>query len=321
MKTATQPPRTANQIGTSIAEAADQFARSQHARHLSPKTILLYREAINTLARHLAAKGMPSQVEHLRREHIEDHIATRLTQVASSTTNMEYRALSSYFHWAVDEEIIPSSPLAKMHPPKVSVVPPPVLDKQQIQALLNACKGKDFADRRDMAIVMLLIDCGLRRSEVGNLTIDDVDRHHSRVYVTGKGDKGRYVTYGGGTAVALDRYFRARTTQQAHRRQDDTTLFLGKTIRRFGPSGIGQALAYRSRKAGLGRINPHRLRHTAAHVWLSTEGQEGDLVTIMGWSPRSAHAMLQRYGASAASDRAAKAQQKRSIATRLGVEP
>lgn len=204
--------------------------------------------------------------------------------------------------------------MVKMHPPKVAIVPPPVLTVDQMNALIAACNGREFAERRDKVIIMLLADCGLRRAEVGNLRVEDVDRDREQVYVTGKGNKGRYVAYTPMTAKAIDSYLRARAR---HPMAGSEPFFLGVTRRSFGPSGVGQVVARRGEMAGLGRVNPHRFRHTYAHAWLASGGNEGDLRANAGWASRQ---MLQRYGVSAAAERASKAQRERGGLARLGVK-
>ena len=301
-------------VGTPIGEAAGDFERSMRAQGRSPKTISLYRYSIDSLHRHLAGVGMPTELEALRREHIESWMVARLAAVAASTANLEYRAVRRFFGWAVDEDIISTSPMAKMRPPRFALVPPPVLTADEVSALIAACRGREFADRRDMAIIMLLAGCGLRRSEIGNLRVEDVDRDRERVYVVGKGNKGRHVSYGPVVAKAIDSYARARAR---HPMASTEPFFLGVTRRPFGPSGVGQVVAKRGQLAGLGRINPHRFRHTYAHAWLASGGNEGDLMANAGWSSRQ---MLTRYGASAAAERASRAQRERDGLARLGVK-
>src|SRR4051794_32783756 len=158
-------------VGTPIPEAADDFDRSMRAEARSPRTIRLYRDAIDSLTRHLSETGMPTDMENIRREHVESWSIARQQTVAGSTANLEYRAARRFFGWAVDEDIIPTSPMAKMRPPKMKVVPPPVLTLDEVNRLIAACKGREFSDRRDTAIIMLLAGCGLRRAEIGNLRV------------------------------------------------------------------------------------------------------------------------------------------------------
>ena len=86
--------------------------------------------------------------------------------------------------------------MVDMHPPIVPEQPVPVISRDQLAALIKACTGTTFADRRDLALVRLFIDTGCRRAELTNLSVDDVDLRLRQATVTGKGRRTRTVAFG-----------------------------------------------------------------------------------------------------------------------------
>jgi integrase/recombinase XerC len=81
--------------------------------------------------------------------------------------------------------------MAGMRPPQIPETPVPVLTEEQLRRLLKACDGRDFAARRDTAIIRLLIDTGLRRGECAGIMLDDLDLDDQVVTVLGKGRRPR----------------------------------------------------------------------------------------------------------------------------------
>jgi integrase len=92
------------------------------------------------------------------------------------------------------------------------------------------------------------------------------------------------------------------TDRSARRGRDDTAMLWVGLHGHLSTEGIRQMLIKRCAEANIAHIHPHQFRHTAAHRWLLAGGQEQDLARIAGWTPGSA--MLGRYGASAAGERA-----------------
>jgi len=289
---------------------AASFRRSQLAQARSPKTITNYADAIERLGVFLVGHGHDAAPRGITREAVEGFITSILETRKATTAANRYRALNVFFNWLVDEEEIERSPMAKMHPPKVVVNPPQVVDAEAQRRLLKACEGNDLIATRDTAILLLLIDTGVRLAEISGLMLSDLDLDVNSLTVLGKGNRRRQLQFGRRAARALDRYLRRRPSHPAH---DSPHLWLGHA----GPMtsyGVADIVGRRGLQAGLPGLHPHLFRHTFAHSWLASGGQETDLMQLGGWRSRT---MLDRYGASAASQRAREAHRRLSPADAL----
>lgn len=289
-----------------LASLQPSWVRSLKAANLAPKTIVTYTGSLETLQKSLRANGRPTDITLLRREHLEHWLVEMLEGGATaSTAANRYRGVQQFFKWAVEEALIPVSPMAGMRPPKTPVQPPEVLTEPQLKALIAACSGTDLEARRDEALIRLFLDTGCRLAEIAGLRYDalnplqnDLDLDQNIIRVLGKGRRERTVRFGAKTSKAVDRYLRLRAR---HREAHTTALWVARKGP-LGKSGVQQMIRRRGEQAGLGdRLHPHLFRHTYAHMMLARGMQEGDLMLLAGWQSRE---MLKRYGASAATERA-----------------
>jgi site-specific recombinase XerD len=278
----------------------DGWRLSLEAANKSPRTVQSYSETVDQLDDYIVAKGMPRAVENIRREHIEGWLRDmREAGRSEATIALRYRSLRVFFRFLEDEEVIPASPMAKMHSPKVSVQPTPIPNLDDIKKLLAATAGKDYESKRDRAILLLMVDSGARLSEVANIKLADITFVGSRpdlVEITGKGGSRRSLVIKPLVAQAMRAYLRLRQD-----RHDARSPFLWLGRGHLQAAGISQMIGRRAEEAGIGHIHAHQFRHGFAHAWLAAGNSESALMRVAGWKSRS---MLARYGASLADERA-----------------
>jgi len=289
-------------MATSVNEALlDSWQLSLHGK--APRTVRLYLDEARRFAGWLAEHGRPAanpgDLLAVDRRDAEAWLTSlKAAGRAQATMRNRWVALRNLYGWAVAEEEIAASPLARVVVAKGNPPAPDVLSDDELGLLLKACAGPDFYARRDLALVRLMLATGMRVSEVCDLTIGDLDLVRRIVSVRhGKGDKARLVRYDAATAAALDRYKRVRAR---HLHAASPWLWIGHRGR-VTRKGVPRMLDKRAAIAGIDHVHPHQLRHTWADRWLRAGGNEGDLQRLGGWESAE---IMRRYGEARAVDRA-----------------
>ncbi|MDL4815967.1 tyrosine-type recombinase/integrase [Actinomadura opuntiae] len=288
----------------------NSFRRHLRAENKSKRTTEIYVGAATKFARWLAAETDCANWEDVEGRDVQDFTIHVLDTRTPGYANNLYRAVQQFFRWWSGEFGLPN-PMWGLKPPMVPEKPVPVLTEAQLAKLLKTAQGRGFVQLRDTAILMLLMDAGLRRGELAGLKLDDIDLDYREVVVTGKGRRQRTVPFGHKTALALDRYLKARAKQRlAHL----DWLWLGTNGSHLTASGIFQMIERRGNDAGISDLFPHMLRHTWSHYFRLNGGSVDDLMRLAGWKSVS---MAARYGASAADQRARAAGQRLSLGDRI----
>jgi integrase len=157
--------------------------------------------------------------------------------VSSSNVSQHYRALLPLARRGRTGDRV--SPFRKMRPPTVHEQR--VDTEDQLWALLQACNGRSFENRRDLALIRLFLDTGARRAEVAALDVADIDFDHHVAWVIGKGNRPRALVFGDRTAEALRRYLRARAKHPSHASPEALTRACRAATAGFDPSPPEQA--------------------------------------------------------------------------------
>jgi site-specific recombinase XerD len=197
------------------------------------------------------AAGTPTAVT---RQHIEAFQTWMIETRSAATALNKHKALLQFFKWLMlDEEEIEQSPMLRVRQPKTPKRLIPIIRDDDTKRILDTCKGKDFVQLRDEAIIRLLYNTGARLSEVAHLGLQDVDLELDTVRFHGKGAKDRRVRIGPKTARALSRYLRARGS---HKGFGLTQLWLAvRGAQPLNANGIKLMLKRRGRRAGVDGVH------------------------------------------------------------------
>lgn len=287
-----------------LRSLAESWALSLRADRKSPQTIKSYTEGLRFYLNWCEQEDAAP----LERASIRAWVADLLDSGASAATaRARQLAVRRFTAWLEEEDEIPADPFVGLKAPKLDTQVIEPLTEDELKALLKACippkgatRSEALRDRRDEAILRLMLETGARAGEVAAMGMDDVDRMAGTAIIRrGKGGKGRTVPLGPKTVMAIDRYLRHR---REHRLADSDALWLGDRGKPFRYDGLHKSLKGRAEAAGIERFHPHLLRHTAAHRWLAAGGSEGGLMAVAGWTRPD---MLMRYTKAQASARAA----------------
>jgi site-specific recombinase XerD len=161
------------------AEPLDGFLRDWRvhlrAKGRRPRTIESYLAVAESFCGYLREHNLPDAVTTVKRSHIEIYLADMHERVSPATVAKAYRSLQQLFRWLVEDGELELSPMLGMSAPHIPEQPVPIIELEDLTALLATCKGNTFEQRRDLAVMRLFLDTGMRASELIGLTVDDID--------------------------------------------------------------------------------------------------------------------------------------------------
>jgi len=273
----------------SLSAALEGYFIAAHARRLSPATLRDYDNTFRKLEEFL---GRDPPLSSITPADIRGFLSS-LDGLSAKTLLNYHTGLSALWTWAVKEGIAEEHILHKVRRPRPEqheIVP---YTRRDLQAMLAACdntrayvrpgKRKSSHSRptaiRDRAIILLLVDTGMRASELCNLRIRDLDIQNNRVRVMGKGRKERLLPICARTSQAIWRYLATRDGKRDH-----SFLFATRTEGPLERNNVRNTLKRIGKRAGVADVTLHRFRHTFAITFLRNNGHIMALQRLLGHS-------------------------------------
>jgi len=185
--------------------------------------------------------------------------------IAPSARARKLSAIKSFYKYlTVRTKQLEENPVAELEYPKLRKSLPKYLTLDESARLLQSVSGPN--EKRDYAILMLFLNCGIRRSELVGLNLTDV--YEDRIRVVGKGNKERFVYFGSPCRKAIDAYLPERQKQVL---SDNRALFGSRDHNRISVTAVHRLVKKALLQAGLDstQFSAHKLRHTAATMMLS----------------------------------------------------
>jgi len=280
-----------------LSDALEGYYLHAQARRLSPNTINDYANTHNRFLDHIGNLAM----RDITIDDISDFLATQTHLTKKSLLNY-HTGLSALYTWAASQKIVETNIVRDIPRPRPEKRAIKDLTESEVRAILSAltwsaeykrpgkcpCKHRLPTAERDKAIVLLLLDTGIRASELCALQIRHLKLKARSVHIYGKGDKERTLPVGANSSQALWKYLATRS--------DDiltAPLFACSTNHPLSRHQLFKMVKRAGEKADISdRVNPHRFRHTFAINYLRNGGDAYTLQAMLGHTTLK---MVKRY--------------------------
>jgi site-specific recombinase XerD len=280
-----------------LSQALEGYFIAAHARRLSPNTLSDYD---NTFRRFETFLGIDPPLADITAADVRTFL-NNFNHLSAKTLLNYHCALSSLWTWALRERLVQHHIVRDVQPPKPEKREILPYTEQEIRAMLAACDRSRPYTRpgqrqitharptavRDRAIILLLLDTGMRASELCDLRLHHANLKSQQVLVMGKGRKERVLEFSSPTAQRLWRYLATRQDLR-----DTDPLFASLAGRPMSRMSLHSCLSRAGRRAGVPGVTVHRFRHTFAIQFLKNGGNVFALQRMLGHTTLD---MVNRY--------------------------
>lgn len=238
---------------TSLIDAQAKFTESLRKNGKANATVIAYSKDIEQLSDFLSKRSKTLLAETTPQDLEDFKELLKKQRYTSKSISRKINSIKSFFRFCLSEGLLDSNPTQEISQPKFDQAPPRILSRLEYRALRDSCR----ADSRMYAIVEILLQTGMRISELASLQLTDIDLEREVIYIQAQNSReARRIPLNVAAKKAVLDYLRLRP------RAKEKTLFLTKTCRPFLVRNIRTAIDRYFRLAGIKDAKVNDLRHT-----------------------------------------------------------
>jgi integrase/recombinase XerD len=273
-----------SELSAQYQQEIDNFIdRLWSERGLSDNSLSAYRSDLKPFALWLQKRNII--FERVSSSDIQGFLSERFAKKISARSSARFLAcLRAYYDFLLRDGRLAESPLERIENPKLGRSLPKTISEQEVEDLLSAPDLSDPLGLRDKAMLEILYACGLRVSELTNLTLDQVNLRQGVVRVTGKGDKDRLVPLGAMAEESLQDYMVKGRALLLGGKQSDW-LFPSRRGKLMTRQTFWHRIKHWAARANIkSPLSPHTLRHAFATHLLNHGADIRSVQMLLGHS-------------------------------------
>lgn len=231
----------------------------------SDNTIINYNDDIINFLNFLKFMGFDDDLTTITKRTVRLYLSSQSDNYSKKTIARRFSSLRTFYNYLLEKNLVEYNFFLDIKTARLDKLLPRVIDNNEVMVLFNSCDNSVLGIRNKL-ILELLYGCGLRVSELVNITIKDIDYANQMILIHGKGKKDRYIYFYEELENSLDLYLASRSKLiYMADDQDNRVLLLNYKGTSLSARGVRKILDSLIIKAGENfKIHPHMLRHSFA---------------------------------------------------------
>lgn len=267
-----------------LENSENLYLKKCKAQGLATSTLINYHYCLQTFFNYCHSKGV-QEAEQVDQFLLMDFLGHIKEKYSSTTTKDKFIVIKALFSYLSKIQAIPENPAQDLQKPKVNKKMVPAFSPEEVKEILQEYDKNTFLGFRNYVIMALLFGTGIRKSELLNICLHDIDFPEGLLKIHGKGNKERLVPLGSNLKRLLKNYTTKRDVYiKEHMFENNKGLFIARDGGALSVGAVNTIFRHLkdSKKTWSARVSPHTFRHTFAKFYLLNGGDVFSLQRILG---------------------------------------